>query len=338
MKRTLLVVSLCLVVVGVVVAQGTIQLQAAGATFPAPIYSKWFDAYNKIHSNIQVNYQPVGSGGGIRQLIAKTVDFGASDGPMTDEQLQQAGFKILHFPTVLGAVVPSYNVAGVTGSLKFTQKALAGIYLGTISKWNDPEIVKANPGVKLPAEDIVVIHRSDGSGTTYIWTDFLSKASAEWKGKVNTGSSVNWPVGLGGAKTDGVAGLIKQTPFSIGYIELTYALQNNIAYGDVQNPAGTFVKASLATVSEAAAGAAANMPDDFRVSITNAPGKNAYPISSFTWLLIPAQISDGGKRDIIKGFLTWMLKDGQGYCEGLAYAKLPSSVVAKEMKAISLVQ
>jgi phosphate transport system substrate-binding protein len=338
MKKTLLVVSLCLVVVGVVVAQGTIQLQAAGATFPAPIYSKWFDAYNKIHSNIQVNYQPVGSGGGIRQLIAKTVDFGASDGPMTDEQLQQAGFKILHFPTVLGAVVPSYNVTGVTGSLKFTQKALAGIYLGTISKWNDPEITKANPGVKLPAEDIVVIHRSDGSGTTYIWTDFLSKASAEWKSKVSTGSSVNWPVGLGGAKTDGVAGLIKQTPFSIGYIELTYALQNNIAYGDVQNPAGTFVKASLATVSEAAAGAAANMPDDFRVSITNAPGKNAYPISSFTWLLIPAKISDASKRDIIKGFLTWMLKDGQGYCEGLAYAKLPPSVVTKEVKAISLVQ
>jgi phosphate transport system substrate-binding protein len=338
MKKTLLVVSLCLAVAAVVIAQGTVQLQAAGATFPAPIYTKWFDAYNKIHSNIQVNYQPVGSGGGIRQLIAKTVDFGASDGPMTDEQLQQAGFKILHFPTVLGAVVPSYNVAGVTGSLKFTQKALAGIFLGTITKWNDPEIVKSNSGVKFPAEDIVVIHRSDGSGTTYIWSDFLSKASPDWKAKVGTGTAINWPVGLGGAKSDGVAGLIKTTPNSIGYIELTYALQNNIAYGDVQNPAGTFVKASLATVSEAAAGAASNMPDDFRVSITNAPGKNAYPISSFTWLLVPAQIQDSGKRDIIKGFLTWMLKDGQGYCEGLAYGKLPPSVVAKEMKAISMVQ
>jgi phosphate transport system substrate-binding protein len=338
MKKTLLVVSLCLAVVGAVVAQGTIQLQAAGATFPAPIYTKWFDAYNKMHPNIQVNYQPVGSGGGIRQLTAKTVDFGASDGPMTDEQLQQAGFKILHFPTVLGADVPSYNVPGVTGSLKFTQKALAGIFLGTISKWNDPELTKANPGVKLPADDIVVVHRSDGSGTTYIWTDFLSKASPEWKGKVGTGTSVNWPVGLGGAKNDGVAGLIKQTPDSIGYIELTYAMQNGITYGDVQNPAGTFVKASLASVSEAAAGAANNMPDDFRVSITNAPGKNAYPISSFTWLLIPAKISDAGKRDIIKGFLTWMLKDGQGYCEGLAYAKLPAPVVTKEMKQISLVQ
>ncbi|HEV3218376.1 MAG TPA: phosphate ABC transporter substrate-binding protein PstS [Candidatus Acidoferrales bacterium] len=338
MKKTLLVVSLCLAVVGVVVAQGTMQLQAAGATFPAPIYTKWFDAYNKMHPNIQVNYQPVGSGGGIRQLIAKTVDFGASDGPMTDEQLQQAGFKILHFPTVLGADVPSYNVPGVTGSLKFTQNALAGIFLGTISKWNDPELTKANPGVKLPADDIVVVHRSDGSGTTYIWTDFLSKASPVWKGKVGTGTSVNWPVGLGGAKNDGVAGLIKQTPDSIGYIELTFAMQNGITYGDVQNPAGAFVRASLATVSEAAAGAANNMPDDFRVSITNSPGKNAYPISSFTWLLIPAKISDVGKRDIIKGFLTWMLKDGQGYCEGLAYAKLPTQVVTKEMKQISLVQ
>jgi len=337
MKKTLLVVSLCLAIVGVVVAEGTIQLQAAGATFPAPIYTKWFDAYNKIHSNIQVNYQPVGSGGGIRQLIAKTVDFGASDGPMTDEQIQQAGFKILHFPTVLGAVVPSYNVPGVTGSLKFTQRALAGIFLGTISKWNDPEITKANPGVKLPGEDIVVIHRAESSGTTYIWTDFLSKASPEWKTKIGTGASVNWPVGLGGAKSDGVAGLLKQTPYSIGYIELTYAMQNNISYGDVQNSAGTFVKATLASVSEAAAGAAGNMPDDFRVSITNAPGKNAYPISSFTWLLIPAQIPDAGKREIIKGFLTWMLKDGQQYCEGLDYAKLPPPVVAKEMKAIALV-
>ncbi len=340
MKKTLLVVSLCLAVAAVVVAQGTMQLQAAGATFPAPIYTKWFDAYNKIHSNIQVNYQPVGSGGGIRQLIAKTVDFGASDGPMTDEQLQQAGFKILHFPTVLGAVVPSYNVTGVTGTLKFTQKALAGVFLGTITKWNDPEITKANSGVKLPGEDIVVIHRSDGSGTTYIWTDFLSKASQDWKGKVGTGTSVNWPAptSLGGAKNDGVAGLIKQTPNSIGYIELTYAIQNNIPYGDVQNSAGSFVKATLTSVSEAAAGAANNMPEDFRVSITNAPGKNAYPISSFTWLLIPAQIQDSGKRDIIKGFLNWMLKDGQQYCEGLSYAKLPPAVVAKEMKAISMVQ
>jgi phosphate transport system substrate-binding protein len=235
--------------------------------------------------------------------------------------------------------VPSYNFPGAPDSLKFTQKALAGIYLGTITRWNDPEIANANPGVKLPASDIVVVHRSDGSGTTYIWTDFLSKVSDEWKNKVGTNTSVNWPaVGLGGKGNEGVAGTIKTTPGSIGYIELIYAIQNNMPYGAVQNAAGTFVKASLASVSEAAAQAAKNMPDDFRVSITNAPGKNAYPISSFTWLLIPAQIQDAGKRDIIKGFLKWMLTDGQGYCEGLSYAKLPAPVVEKEMKAISLIQ
>lgn len=339
MRKIALIVSLCLGIAGFVVAQGgTVQLQAAGATFPAPIYTKWFDAYNKIHSNIQVNYQPIGSGGGIAQLSAKTVDFGASDGPMTDDQLKKAGFKILHFPTVLGADVPSYNIPGVTVSLKFTGKALAGIFLGTINRWNDSEITNANPGVKLPAEDIVVVHRSDGSGTTYIWTDFLSKVSPQWKSKVGTGTSVNWPTGLGGSHNDGVTGLIKQTPNSIGYIELTYAVQNKIEYGDVQNAAGTFVKATLATVSEAAAGAAKDMPDDFRVSITNAPGKTAYPISSFTWLLVPAQIQDTGKREIIKGFLNWMLKDGQQYCEGLSYGKLPPAVVVKETKAISQIQ
>jgi phosphate transport system substrate-binding protein len=338
MKKILLAVALCLGIAGVLAADNPVQLNAAGATFPYPIYSKWFDEYHKLHPEIQINYQSIGSGGGIRQLIAKTVDFGASDGPMTDQQLQQAGFKILHFPTVLGAAVPSYNVPGAPDSLKFTQKALAGIYLGTITKWNDPEIANANPGVNLPANDIVVVHRSDGSGTTYIWTDFLSKVSDEWKNKVGTNTSVNWPVGLGGKGNEGVSGLIKQTPNSIGYIELIYAIQNNIPYGAVQNAAGTFVKASLAGVSEAAAGAAKNMPDDFRVSITNAPGKTAYPISSFTWLLIPAQIQDVGKRDIIKGFLKWMLTDGQGYCEGLYYGKLPKPVVDKEMKAISLIQ
>jgi phosphate transport system substrate-binding protein len=313
-------------------------LNAAGATFPYPIYSKWFDVYHTAHPDVQINYQSIGSGGGIRQLTAGTVDFGASDGPMTDDQLAQAKFKILHFPTVLGADVPSYNIAGVTGDLNFTQKALAGIYLGQITKWNDPEIAKANPGISLPNADIVVIHRSDGSGTTYIWTDFLSKVSSEWKAKVGTGTSVNWPVGLGGKGNEGVSGLVKQTPNSIGYIELIYAVQNRISYGNVQNADGKFLKADLAGVSAAAAGAAKNMPDDFRVSITNAPGATAYPISSFTWLLIPAQISDAGKRDAIKGFLKWMMTDGQNYNEGLAYAKLPMPVVAKELKAISLVQ
>lgn len=340
MRKLMRNVSLCLAVAGLAAVQAaTIQLQAAGATFPAPIYTKWFDAYNKLHPDVQVNYQPIGSGGGIRQLIAKTVDFGASDGPMTDDQLKQAPVKILHFPTVLGAVVPSYNIDGVSTSLKFTGKALAGIFLGTINKWNDPEIVKTNPGVKLPAEDIVVIHRAEASGTTYIWTDFLSKVSPEWKAKTGgANASINWPTGLGGPKSEGVAGLLKQTPNSIGYIELTYAIQNGILFGDVQNSAGVFVKATLASVSAAAAGAAKDMPEDFRVSITDAPGKDAYPISSFTWLLVPAKIQDASKRDMIKGFLGWMLKDGQGYCEGLAYGKLPPAVVAKETKQIAQIQ
>ena len=281
------------------------NINAAGATFPYPIYSKWFDEYHKLHPNAQINYQSIGSGGGIRQLTDKTVDFGASDGPMTDDQLKQAGFTILHFPTVLGADVPSYNIPGVTAELKFTPEALAGIYLGKITKWNDPAIAGPNPGVKLPAEDIVVVHRSDGSGTTYIWTDYLSKVSPEWKSKVGTNTSVNWPVGLGGKGNEGVAGLVKQTPDSIGYIELIYAVQNNIPYGWVKNPAGDFIKPSLAGVSAAAAGAAKSMPDDFRVSITNAPGKTAYPISSFTWLLIPAQIQDAAKKAAIKDFLAW---------------------------------
>ena len=314
------------------------DLNAAGATFPYPIYSKWFDEYHKLHPDIQINYQSIGSGGGIRQVLAKTVDFGASDGPMTDEQLSQAGFKILHFPTVLGADVPTYNIPGVKAELNFTQKALAGIFLGTITKWNDPEITKANPGVNLPKDDIVVVHRSDGSGTTYIWTDFLSKASTEWKDKVGTGTSVNWPVGLGGKGNEGVSGLVEQTPDAIGYVELIYAIQNKLGYGKVENADGKFIKADLNSVSAAAAGAAKNMPADFRVSITNAPGPTTYPVSSFTWLLIPAHIEDAQKREVIKGFLKWMITDGQQYTEALAYAPLPKPVVAKEMKAISLVQ
>jgi phosphate transport system substrate-binding protein len=339
MRKILTIVSLCLGLVAATSVQAqTEQLNAAGATFPFPIYSKWFSEYHKAHPNVEINYQSIGSGGGIRQLTAKTVDFGASDGPMSDEQLQQAGFKILHFPTVLGAAVPSYNIAGVTGSLKFTQKALAGIYLGTITKWNDPEITKANPGVNLPGNDIVVVHRSDGSGTTYIWSDFLSKASSEWKDKVGKGTSVNWPVGLGGKGNEGVAGLIKQTPNSIGYIELIYAIQNSIPYGDVQNSSGVFVKASLASVSAAAAGAAADMPSDFRVSITNAPGRTAYPISSFTWLLIPAQSKDAAKGKIINDFLNWMVDDGQKLTASLTYAPLPENVAAKVKDTIKQVR
>jgi phosphate transport system substrate-binding protein len=313
-------------------------INAAGATFPYPIYSKWIAVYDMAHPNIQINYQSIGSGGGIRQLLAGTVDFGASDAPMTDDQLAQAKIKILHFPTVLGAVVPTYNLASVSAELNFSQKALAGIYLGTITKWNDPEIVKANPGVKLPGDDIVVVHRSDGSGTSFIFTDFLSKASDDWKNKVGKGASINWPVGLGGKGNEGVTGLVKQTPGSIGYVELIYAIQNNVAYGKVQNADGKFLKADLAGVTAAAAGAAKDIPDDFRVSITNAPGAGAYPIASFTWLLIPSEIPDAAKRDAIKDFLKWMLGDGQTFNEGLSYSQLPKAVVAKELKAIALIK
>ena len=341
MRKTALSMLLVLCLAVIVGAQN-LAINAAGATFPYPIYSKWFDVYHSQHSNIQINYQSIGSGGGIRQLTAGTVDFGASDMPMNDDQIKEFqsknGCGILHFPTVIGAVVPTYNVPKVSADLKLTEKAISGIYLGTITKWNDPEIAKANPGVSLPSDDIVVVHRSDGSGTTFIWTDFLSKASSDWKSKVGSGTSINWPVGLGGKGNEGVSGLIKQTPDSIGYVELIYALQNNIPFGLVQNLDGKFVKASLEGVTAAAAGAAKTIPDDFRVSITNAPGAGSYPISSFTWLLIPAKISDAGKRDAIKDFLKWMLTDGQGYDEGLTYAKLPKPVVDKELKALAQIQ
>jgi phosphate transport system substrate-binding protein len=326
----------------VLLAQGTLSINGAGATFPYPMYSKWFDEYHKKNSNLQINYQSIGSGGGIKQVTEGTVDFGATDGPMNDEQLKtfqdKHGFGILHFPTVMGAVVPTYNIAGVEATLNFTPDALAGIFLGKITKWNDPGIAGTNKGVKLPAEDIVVVHRADGSGTTYCWTDYLSKVSDEWKTKVGKGTSVNWPVGLGGKGNEGVTGTVKNTPNSIGYVELIYAESNKIPYGNVKNAAGTFVKASLAAVSAAAAGTAKDMPEDFRVSITNAPGKASYPISTFTWLLIPEKFSDAAKRDAIKGFLKWALGEGQNYAEALSYAKLPKEVVAKETKAINKVQ
>ena len=326
---------------GMLLAENALLINGAGATFPYPIYSKWFDEYHKANGT-QINYQSVGSGAGIKQVTEGTVDFGASDGPMNDDQIKayraKNGTGILHFPTVLGAVVPTYNIAGVSGALNFTPEALSGIFLGRISKWNDPAIVAANKGVNLPGNDIVVIHRSDGSGTTYIWTDYLSKVNPDWKDKVGKGTSVNWPVGLGGKGNEGVTGLIKQTPNSIGYVELIYAAQNKVPYGSVKNAAGTLVKADLASVTEAAAAAAKTIPDDFRVSITNAPGKNAYPISSFTWLLIPEKFKDTGKRDAMKGFLKWAITDGQGVVEDLSYAKLPKEVVDKELKAISKVQ
>ncbi len=283
-----------------------ILINGAGATFPYPIYSKWFNEYHRKFPQIQINYQSIGSGGGIRQVIEGTVDFGATDGPMTE--------------------------------INFTPEALAGIFLGKITKWSDPEFKKANAGVNLPDKNIVVIHRSDGSGTTYVWVDYLSKVSPEWKSKVGVNTSVNWPVGLGGKGNEGVAGLIKQTPNSMGYVELIYAIQNKMLYGKVRNSAGTPVKADLASVTAAAAGAVKTMPADFRVSITNAAGQDAYPISSFTWLLIPSKIQDQAKKKVIREFLQWMLTDGQNMVEALSYAKLPKEVVAMEQKAIAAIE
>jgi phosphate transport system substrate-binding protein len=312
---------------------GQTMLNGAGATFPYPMYSKWFSEYNKLHPDVQINYQSIGSGGGIRQVLNGTVDFGASDGPMTDEQLKEAKVKILHIPTVLGADVPAYNIPGVTAEIKFTPDALANIFLGKITSWNDPAITKANPGVNLPNQTIIVVHRSDGSGTTYIWTDYLSKVSKDWESSVGKGTSVKWPVGLGGKGNEGVAGQIRQLQGSIGYVELIYAVENKITYGSVQNSAGNFVRASLDGVTEAAA-SVKSMPADFRVSITNAPGKTAYPISSFTWLLIPVQSKDPAKGKIITDFLNWMVTDGQKMTSQLSYAPLPSSVAEKVKAAI----
>jgi phosphate transport system substrate-binding protein len=322
-------------------AAGQTTLNGAGATFPNPIYSKWFSEYHKLHPNIEVNYQSIGSGGGIRQVTEGTVDFGASDMPMTDGQLAEAQTKlktnVLNIPTVLGAVVPAYNIPGVSGEVKFTPDALAGIFLGKITKWNDKAITSVNAGVNLPDKDIIVVHRSDGSGTTFIWTDYLTKVSAEWKSEVGSNTSVKWPVGLGGKGNEGVAGLIRQMQGGIGYVELIYALQNNIPYGSVRNAAGTFLKASLEGVTAAAA-SAPRMPADFRVSITDAPGKDAYPISSFTWLLIPQQSKDAAKGKILADFLNWMATDGQKMTSALSYAPLPESVVQKEKEAIKQVK
>jgi phosphate transport system substrate-binding protein len=329
------IVFLCVALALPACAQTTIN--GAGATFPNPIYQKWFSEYHKAHSDVQFNYQSIGSGGGIRQVLAGTVDFGATDGPMTDEQLSQAKTRILHIPTVLGAVVPAYNVPGVSGELKFTPQALAGIFLGKITTWNDPAIAKENPGVNLPNQPIIVVHRSDGSGTTFIFTDYLSKVSPEWANGPGKGTSVKWPVGLGGKGNEGVAGQVRQLQGSIGYIELIYAVQNKIPYGVVKNAGGNYVKASLDSVTAAAA-SAKSIPTDFRVSITNAPGKEAYPISSFTWLLIPEKSKDAGKGKILADFLNWMVDDGQKMTAELTYAPLPESVAQKVKGAIKQVQ
>ncbi len=313
---------------GLAVASAQTSLNAAGATFPYPIDSKWFSDYHNTHPDIQINYQSIGSGGGIRQLTAGTVDFGASDGPMTDQQLAEAKFKIFHIPTVLGAVVPAYNVPGVSGELRFSPQVIAGICLGHITNWNDKAIAADNPGVKLPDRTIVVVHRSDGSGTNYIFTDYLSKVSPEWASQVGKGTSVKWPVGVGAKGNEGVSGMIRQMEGGFGYVELIYAIQNKIPYGPVKNAAGNWVKASLETTT-AAAGSVKDMPADFRVSITNPPGKDAYPIASFTWLLIPAQWKDPGKQKVMVDFLNWMLDHGERETTQLDYAPLPQNVAEK---------
>jgi phosphate transport system substrate-binding protein len=321
------------------VAQAQMLINGAGATFPAPIYTKWFSDYASVDTSIHINYQPQGSGAGINQVTSGTVDFGATDGPMTDEEISKGKIKVLHFPTVMGAVVATYNIPGVTVQLNFTQEALVGIFLGKITKWNDPAIASANKGVKLPNESITVAHRADSSGTSFVFTDFLSTASPEWaspKGP-GRGKSVNWPVGLASKGNDGVTGLVKQQPNSIGYVDQIFAVTNKLLFGKIQNKAGQFIQPSSESVAAAAASTAKAMPADFRISIVNAPGKDAYPISTFTWLLIPTQIQDATKKKALVGFLNWMLTKGQDSVESLDYVRLPKEVVAKEQKAISLI-
>ena len=303
-------------------------MNGAGATFPYPIYSKWFDEYTKVDPSARFNYQSIGSGGGIRQITERTVDFGASDGPMTDELLRKAPGELLHIPTVLGAVVATYNLPG-NPKLRFTPDLLADIFLGKVTKWSDPRITSVNPGVSLPDKAIIVVHRSDGSGTTYIWVDYLSKVSKEWEQRVGRGTSVNWPVGLGGKGNEGVAGQVKSTPGAIGYVELAYATKNNLPAAAIRNQAGKFVEPSIQSTTAAAAGAAKNMPSDFRVSLTNPPGEDAYPIASFTWLLVYKDQPDETKGRALVKFLWWAIHDGQKYTSDLLYAPLPSQVVSQ---------
>jgi phosphate transport system substrate-binding protein len=317
-------------------ATGNLDMSGAGATFPYPIYSKWFSEYNQLHPDVKINYQSIGSGGGIRQVSEGTVDFGATDGPMSDQQLQAAKVKVMHIPTVLGAVVPVYNVPGVTNDLNFSPDVIADIYLGKITKWSDPRIARDNPGIKLPNNTILPVYRSDGSGTTYIFTDFLSKVSPDWKSKVGSGTSVKWGnVGVGQKGNEGVAGMVRQSPYSFGYVELIYAFQNKMPFGSVKNAAGKFVKASTDGVTAAAAAAASTMPADYRVSITNASGDASYPISSFTWLLIPTQSTNPAKTKALVGFLSWMLDHGESEASTMTYAPLPQPVQDMVRKSIA---
>ena len=317
---------------------GAQNINGAGATFPNPIYSRWFSEYSKLHPDVKINYQPIGSGGGIRQVSDGTVDFGATDGPMNDEQLAASKQKLVHIPTVLGAVVPIYNLPGVSAEIKFSQDAIAGIYLGKITKWNDPYIAKENPGVNLPDKAILAVYRSESSGTTYIFTDYLSKISPEWATKVGKATSVKWPVGIGQKGNEAVAGMVRQVPYSVGYVELIYAVQNKIQFGTVRNAAGKFVKASTEGVTAAAAANAKNIPADYRVSITNAPGAESYPISSFTWLLLPAVSKDPAKGKALHDFVEWMLSTGEGEAASMTYAPLPKAVADRVQQTIATIK
>ena len=317
---------------------GTVQINGAGATFPYPVYSKWFSEYNTLHPTVQINYQSIGSGGGIRQVLERTVFFGASDQPMSDDMLAKAADAILHFPTVLGAVVPIYNIEGLSTQIKFTGPILADIFLGKITRWNDPALARINPGVPLPSSSITVVHRSDGSGTTFVWADYLSKISPEWKDKVGANSSLNWPIGVGGKGNEGVAGLVRQSPGSLGYVELVYALQNKIGYGAVQNQAGEFINPDIKSVTAAAAGAMPTMPRDFRVSITNSPGSGAYPVSSFTWILLYENPQNKRYAQVMNDFMKWALSKGQPMAETLGYAPLPDALIEMELEQLNRIK
>lgn len=316
---------------------GEVRLQGAGATFPNPLYQKWFSEYNKAQTDTKFDYQSIGSGGGIRQITSRTVDFGGTDAPMRDDELKSAPGELIHIPTILGADVVTYNLPGVTAELKLTPEVLAGMFLGKITRWNDPQIASINPGVNLPASDITVVHRSDGSGTTFVFTDYLSKVSQEWKDRVGAGTSVNWPAGIGAKGNEGVTAQVKNTPNSIGYVELIYAEQNKMPYAAIKNSAGNFVRPSLESITAAAASAAATMPDDLRVSITNAPGDNAYPISAFTYLLVYKEQPDQVKGKALVDFLRWAIHDGQQIASGMGYAPLPEEVVEKAGKKIEAI-
>jgi phosphate transport system substrate-binding protein len=314
------------------------NVNGAGATFPYPIYSRWFTEYNKVHPEVKINYQSIGSGGGIRQVSEGTVDFGATDGPMNDQQIAEAKVKTMHIPTVLGAVVPVFNIPGNSKDLNFSSDVIADIYLGKISKWNDPRIAKDNPGVQFPDKAILPVYRSDGSGTTYIFTDFLSKVSADFQSKIGKGTSVKWPTGIGQKGNEGIAGMVRQSPYSFGYVELIYARANNMQFGAVKNKAGKFLKATTDGVTAAAAAAAKSMPKDYRVSITNADGPDSYPISSFTWLLIPLKSADPAKGKALQGFLEWMIETGEGEAASMTYAPLPKQVQEMVKQTIKTVK